>query len=91
MSSCNKPDFNRLAASCLADLSRLVRTSFPGLSYEDEGRDEKALVWVGHVTTRKMAVFDSYSSRSGAIFFKYYLQQCKLVTIFVLSILNISI
>jgi hypothetical protein len=22
-------------------------TSFPGLSYEDEGRDEKALVWAG--------------------------------------------
>jgi hypothetical protein len=44
-------------------------TSFPGLSYEDEGRDEKALVWAGHVTTRKMAVFDSYSSRSGEIFF----------------------
>ena len=43
--------------------------SFPGLSYEDEGRDEKALVWAGHVTTRKMAVFDSYSSRSGEIFF----------------------
>ena len=44
-------------------------TSFPGLSYEDEGRDEKALVWAGHVTTQKMAVFDSYSSRSGEIFF----------------------
>jgi hypothetical protein len=42
-------------------------TSFPGLSCEDEGRDEKALVWAGHVTT-KMAVFDSYSSRSGEIF-----------------------
>jgi hypothetical protein len=40
-------------------------TSFPGLSYEEEGRDEKALVWAGHVTTRKMTVFDSYSSRSG--------------------------
>jgi hypothetical protein len=26
------------------------QTSFPGLSYEDEGRDEKALVWAGHVT-----------------------------------------
>jgi hypothetical protein len=46
-----------------------VSTSFPGLSYEDEGRDEKALVWAGHVTTQKMAVFDSYSSRSGEIFF----------------------
>jgi hypothetical protein len=44
-------------------------TSFPGLSCEDEGRDEKALVWAGHVATRKMAVFDSYSSRSGEIFF----------------------
>ena len=44
-------------------------TSFPGLSYEDEGRDEKALVWAGHVTTPKMAVFDSYSSKSGEIFF----------------------
>jgi hypothetical protein len=43
-------------------------TSFPGLSYENEGRDEKALVWAGHVTTQKMAVFDSYSSRSGEIF-----------------------
>ena len=47
----------------------LLPTSFPGLSYKDEGRDEKALVWAGHVTTRKMAVFDSYSSRSGEIFF----------------------
>ena len=46
-----------------------MSTSFPGLSYEDEGRDEKALVWAGHVTTPKMAVFDSYSSRSGEIFF----------------------
>ena len=44
-------------------------TSFPGLSSEDKGRDEKALVWAGHVTTRKLAVFDSYSSRSGEIFF----------------------
>ena len=44
-------------------------TSFPGLSYEDEGRDEKALVWAGHVTTPKMAVFGSYVSRSGEIFF----------------------
>jgi hypothetical protein len=46
-----------------------LATSFPELSYEDEGRDEKALVWAGHVTTQKMAVFDSYSSRSGEIFF----------------------
>jgi hypothetical protein len=44
-------------------------TSFPGLSFEDEARDEKALVWDGHVTTQKMAVFDSYSSRSCEIFF----------------------
>jgi hypothetical protein len=46
-----------------------IPTSFPGLSYKDEGRDEKALAWAGHVTTQKMAVFDSYSSRSGEIFF----------------------
>jgi hypothetical protein len=26
-------------------------------------------VWAGHVSTQKMAVFDSYSSRSGEIFF----------------------
>jgi hypothetical protein len=44
-------------------------TSFPGLSYEDEARHEKALVWAGHVTTQKLAVFDSYLSRSGGIFF----------------------
>jgi hypothetical protein len=50
-------------------ISTLISTSFPGLSYEDERRDEKALVWAGHVTTQKMAVFDSYSSRSGEIFF----------------------
>jgi hypothetical protein len=49
--------------------SSTAPTSFPGLSYEDEGRDEKALVWAGHMTTQKMAVFDSYSSRSGEIFF----------------------
>jgi hypothetical protein len=45
--------------------SAFSSTSFPGLSYEDEARYEKALVWAGHVTTQKMAVFDSYSSRSG--------------------------
>ena len=50
-------------------VSWLAATSFPGLSYEDEGRDEKALVRAGHVNTQKMAVFDSYSSRSGEIFF----------------------
>jgi hypothetical protein len=44
-------------------------TSFPGLSYEDEARHEKALVWTGHVTIQKLAGFDSYSSRSGEIFF----------------------
>jgi hypothetical protein len=43
-------------------------TSFPGLSHEDEARHEKALVWADHVTTQKLAVFDSYSSRSGEIF-----------------------
>ena len=52
-----------------------IATSFPGLQCEDEGRDEEALVWAGHVSTQslvstqKMAVFDSYSSRSGEIFF----------------------
>jgi hypothetical protein len=46
-----------------------LSTSFPGLSYEDEARQEKALVWAGHVTTQKLAVFDSYSWRSGEIFF----------------------
>jgi hypothetical protein len=48
---------------------KLIPTSFPGLQSEDEGRDEEALVWAGHVSTKKMAVFDSYSSRSGEIFF----------------------
>jgi hypothetical protein len=28
---------------------RGVATSFPGLQCEDEGRDEEALVWAGHV------------------------------------------
>jgi hypothetical protein len=42
--------------------------------FEDEGRDEKALVWAGHVTTQKMAVFDSYLSKSGEISFKGRLQ-----------------
>ena len=50
----------------------IYATSFPGLSCDDEGRDEKALVWAGHVTNRKMAVFDSYSSRSGEISLKKY-------------------
>jgi hypothetical protein len=44
-------------------------TSFPGLQCEDEARNEEALVWAGHVSTQKMVVFDSYSSRSGEIFF----------------------
>jgi hypothetical protein len=52
-------------------------TSFPGLSYKDEERDEKALVWAGHVTTRNMAVFDSYSSRSGEIFFNEIYKSAK--------------
>jgi hypothetical protein len=54
-------------------------TSFPGLSSEDEGRDEKALVWAGHVTTRKMAVFGRYSSRSGEIFFNEIYKSSKQV------------
>ena len=32
-----------------SDLERCEPTSFPGLSYEDEARDEKALVWVACV------------------------------------------
>jgi hypothetical protein len=47
-------------------------TSFPGLQCEDEARNEEALVWAGHVSTQKMAVFDSYSSRSGEIFLMKY-------------------
>jgi hypothetical protein len=31
-------------------------TSFPGLSYEDEARHEKALVWAGHVTTKNGSI-----------------------------------
>jgi hypothetical protein len=49
--------------------SHIKATSFPGLQCEDEARHEEALVWAGHVSTQKMAVFDSYSSRSGAILF----------------------
>jgi hypothetical protein len=30
----------------------IFTTSFSGLSCEDEARDEKALVWAGHVTTK---------------------------------------
>ena len=47
-------------------------TSFPGLQCEDEARHEEALVWAGHVSTQKLAVFDSYSSRSGEIFNEIY-------------------
>jgi hypothetical protein len=50
-------------------------TSFPGLQCEDEARHEEALVRAGHVSTQKMAVFDSYSSRSGEIFFNEILIQ----------------
>ena len=52
-----------------ASLTCVNSTSFPGLQCEDEARHEEALVWAGHVSTQKMAVFDSYSSRSGEIFF----------------------
>ena len=52
-------------------------TSFPGLQCEDEGRDEEALVWAGHVSTQEMAVFDSYSSRSGDIFFNEIFKSSK--------------
>ena len=55
-------------------------TSFPGLSYEDEARHEKALVWAGHVTTQKMAVFDSYSSRSGEISFNEIYKSSKQIS-----------
>jgi hypothetical protein len=57
-----------------------LTTSFAGLSYKDEGRDEKALVWAGQVTTQKMAVFDSYSSRSGEIFFNEIYKSSKVET-----------
>jgi hypothetical protein len=36
-------------------------TSFPGLSYEDEARHEKALVWAGHVTTHSRTQSPSYA------------------------------
>ena len=49
-----------------------IPTSFPGLQCEDEARHKEALVWAGHVSTQKMAVFDSYSSRSGEIFNEIY-------------------
>ena len=57
-----------------------LSTSFPGLSYEDEARHEKALVRAGHVTTQKMAVFDSYSSRSGEIFFNEIYKSSKQIS-----------
>jgi hypothetical protein len=59
---------------------RRTTTSFPGLSYEDEARHEKALVWAGHVTTQKMAVFDSFSSRSGEIFFNEIYKSSKQIS-----------
>jgi hypothetical protein len=63
------PRGDKSRVTTIAIVITLDTTSFPGLSCEDEGRDEKALVGAGHVTTRKIAVFDSYSSRSGEIFF----------------------
>jgi hypothetical protein len=59
---------------------RLRSTSFPGLQCEDEGRDEEALVWAGHVSTQKIALFDSYSSRSGEIFFNEIYKSSKQIT-----------
>jgi hypothetical protein len=56
-------------------------TSFPGLQCEDEARHEEALVWAGHVSTQKMAVFDSYSSRSGEIFFNEICKSSKQINI----------
>jgi hypothetical protein len=39
------------------------------------GREEKALVWAGHVTTQNMDIFDSYSSSNDEIFLtKNYIQ-----------------
>jgi hypothetical protein len=59
--------------------SVILATSFPGLQCEYEERDEEALVWAGHVSTQKMAVFDSYSSRSGEIFFNKIYKSSKQV------------
>ena len=39
------------------------------VAFREDPHYEEALVWAGHVSTQKMAVFDSYSSRSGEIFF----------------------
>jgi hypothetical protein len=69
MSLCDALGGDKSRVTTISIVITLDTTSFPGLSCEDEERDEKALVWAGHVTTRKMAVFDSYSSRSGEIFF----------------------
>jgi hypothetical protein len=60
---------NKSAGDILQNRIKEEPTSFPGLQCEDEARHGKALVWAGHVSTQKMAVFDSYSSRSGEIFF----------------------
>ena len=40
------------ARRLLYRVSTSLPTSFPGLPREDEGREEKALVWAGHVTTK---------------------------------------
>jgi hypothetical protein len=58
-----------ISAKCRAYDTSNQTTSFPGLQCDDEARHEEALVLAGHVSTPKMAVFDSYSSRSGEIFF----------------------
>ena len=58
-----------LSCYCCLLIQCAQSTSFPGLQREDEGRDEEDLVCAGHVSTQNMAVFDSYSSRSGEIFF----------------------
>jgi hypothetical protein len=62
---------NLLSTICFS-ICMYTPTSFPGLQCEDEARHEEALVWAGHVSTQKMAVFDSYSSRSGEIFLMKY-------------------
>jgi hypothetical protein len=69
MSLCDALGGDKSRVTTIAIVITLDTTSFPGFSCEDEERDEKSLVWASHVTTRKMAVFDSYSSRSGEIFF----------------------
>jgi hypothetical protein len=69
MSLCDALGGDKSRVTTIAMVIILDTISFPGLSCENEGRDEKSLVWAGQVTTRKMVVFDSYSSRSGEIFF----------------------